>query len=317
MSTTTPTPSAVEVSIEEQVATVTLNRPEVRNAIDDAMRAELIAHPRPPRQRRCHPRHRHHRQGQGLLRRRRHRRHAAEAQGAARRGRLQWLAAPEAHPPRHLGPAHAAASRPSPRSTARPWASAATWRSLATSSSRPTAATFGMSFIQRGLDPRRRRHVLPAAPGRPAARQGADLHRPQRDRPRRRWRSGIADRVASPDTLLAEARAWAVELSRGSPAALALAKSILNQTFELPERAGLRPGQPGAGDLLHDPRAPGIGRGLPGQVRRAGAPRHEALGRLFRPRSVAVIGASADPTKMTGRPVAYLQKHGFAGAICR
>ena len=43
MSVTTPTPSAVEVAIEEQVATVTLNRPEVRNAIDDAMRAELIA----------------------------------------------------------------------------------------------------------------------------------------------------------------------------------------------------------------------------------------------------------------------------------
>ena len=33
------------------------------------------------------------------------------------------------------------------------------------------------------------------------------------------------------------------------------------------------------------------------------------------PRSVAVIGASADPTKTAGRPVAYLQKHGFAGAI--
>lgn len=40
-----------------------------------------------------------------------------------------------------------------------------------------------------------------------------------------------------------------------------------------------------------------------------------ALQKLLRPRSVAVIGASADPTKMTGRPVAYLQKHGFTGAI--
>jgi len=40
-----------------------------------------------------------------------------------------------------------------------------------------------------------------------------------------------------------------------------------------------------------------------------------ALQRLLRPRSVAVIGASADPSKMTGRPVAYLQKHGFTGAI--
>ena len=40
-----------------------------------------------------------------------------------------------------------------------------------------------------------------------------------------------------------------------------------------------------------------------------------ALDRLLRPRSVAVIGASADPSKTAGRPVAYLQKHGFAGAI--
>ena len=39
------------------------------------------------------------------------------------------------------------------------------------------------------------------------------------------------------------------------------------------------------------------------------------LDRLLRPRSVAVIGASADPSKTAGRPVAYLQKHGFSGAI--
>ncbi|HTY65015.1 MAG TPA: acetate--CoA ligase family protein [Alphaproteobacteria bacterium] len=40
-----------------------------------------------------------------------------------------------------------------------------------------------------------------------------------------------------------------------------------------------------------------------------------ALGRLIHPRSVAIVGASADPEKLTGRPVAYLQKHGFAGDI--
>lgn len=40
-----------------------------------------------------------------------------------------------------------------------------------------------------------------------------------------------------------------------------------------------------------------------------------ALERLFRPRSVAVVGASADLLKMTGRPVGYLQRHGFRGAI--
>ena len=43
--------------------------------------------------------------------------------------------------------------------------------------------------------------------------------------------------------------------------------------------------------------------------------RMDAIARLLKPRSVAVIGASADPTKTAGRPVAYLLKHGFAGAI--
>jgi acyl-CoA synthetase (NDP forming) len=40
-----------------------------------------------------------------------------------------------------------------------------------------------------------------------------------------------------------------------------------------------------------------------------------AIARLLRPRSVAVVGASADPSKMTGRPVGYLRKHGFTGEI--
>ncbi len=41
----------------------------------------------------------------------------------------------------------------------------------------------------------------------------------------------------------------------------------------------------------------------------------DAIARLLKPRSVAVIGASADPAKTAGRPVSYLVKHGFAGAI--
>ncbi len=40
-----------------------------------------------------------------------------------------------------------------------------------------------------------------------------------------------------------------------------------------------------------------------------------AIGSLLRPRSVAVIGASADPAKTAGRPIPYLKKHGFEGAI--
>ncbi len=40
-----------------------------------------------------------------------------------------------------------------------------------------------------------------------------------------------------------------------------------------------------------------------------------AVARLLNPRSVAIVGASGDPAKMTGRPVGYLQRHGFSGPI--
>lgn len=41
----------------------------------------------------------------------------------------------------------------------------------------------------------------------------------------------------------------------------------------------------------------------------------KALDALWAPRSVSVVGASADPTRTGGRPIAYLRKHGFAGRI--
>jgi acyl-CoA synthetase (NDP forming) len=40
-----------------------------------------------------------------------------------------------------------------------------------------------------------------------------------------------------------------------------------------------------------------------------------ALDRLFHPRSIAIVGASADLDKLTGRPLVYLQRFGFAGTI--
>lgn len=41
----------------------------------------------------------------------------------------------------------------------------------------------------------------------------------------------------------------------------------------------------------------------------------DAISKLIKPRSVAVIGASADLNKTAGRPVSYLRKHGFDGDI--
>ncbi|MEZ5729891.1 MAG: CoA-binding protein [Burkholderiaceae bacterium] len=41
----------------------------------------------------------------------------------------------------------------------------------------------------------------------------------------------------------------------------------------------------------------------------------QGLDKLFRPASIAVVGASADPTKTGGRPIALLARHGYRGAI--
>src|SRR5919198_4137188 len=39
------------------------------------------------------------------------------------------------------------------------------------------------------------------------------------------------------------------------------------------------------------------------------------LGALFEPRSVALIGASAEATSISARPLRLLRQHGFRGAI--
>lgn len=48
---------------------------------------------------------------------------------------------------------------------------------------------------------------------------------------------------------------------------------------------------------------------------KGGAPNTRNLDALFGPRSIAIIGASSDPSRIGGRPVRLLQQYGFAGAI--
>ena len=45
--------------------------------------------------------------------------------------------------------------------------------------------------------------------------------------------------------------------------------------------------------------------------------RFAGLTPLFAPRSVAVLGASSDPTRISGRPLAYMKAQGFQGALIR
>ena len=44
-------------------------------------------------------------------------------------------------------------------------------------------------------------------------------------------------------------------------------------------------------------------------------PDFASLTPLFAPRSVAVLGASSDPTRISGRPIAYMKAQGFQGGL--
>lgn len=94
-------------------------------------------------------------------------------------------------------------------------------------------ASFAWSYIKRGLIPDGGgMYFLPRRVG--LARAKELIFGGRRVDAAEALALGIADRLSKPDTLLADAQAWARELSQGSAAALALGKSILNQSFELP-----------------------------------------------------------------------------------
>jgi enoyl-CoA hydratase/carnithine racemase len=93
-------------------------------------------------------------------------------------------------------------------------------------------ASFAWSYIHRGLIPDGGgMYLLPRRVGLSKAKEL--IFSGRRVAADESLRLGIADRLASSDTLLAEAQAWAIELSKGSRTALALGKTILNKTFEL------------------------------------------------------------------------------------
>lgn len=95
------------------------------------------------------------------------------------------------------------------------------------------AASFTWSYISRGLIPDGGgMYFLPRRVGLSRAKElifsGRQVDADEA------LRLGIADRTASAATLVADAQAWAAELSKGSATALALGKTILNQSLELP-----------------------------------------------------------------------------------
>jgi enoyl-CoA hydratase/carnithine racemase len=93
-------------------------------------------------------------------------------------------------------------------------------------------ASFSWSYIHRGIVPDGGgMYFLPRRVGLPRAKELIFTGR--KVEVDEALSLGIVDRKTSADRLLADAQAWAGELSRGSATALALGKRILDQSFEL------------------------------------------------------------------------------------
>lgn len=94
------------------------------------------------------------------------------------------------------------------------------------------AASFAMTYVLRGLIPDGGGlYFLPRRVG--LARAKELIFSGRTVAPEDALAMGMVDRIAAPEDLVSEATAWAAQLSSGSLPALALSKAILNQTFEL------------------------------------------------------------------------------------
>jgi enoyl-CoA hydratase/carnithine racemase len=93
-------------------------------------------------------------------------------------------------------------------------------------------ASFAWNYVLRGLIPDGGgMYFLPRRVG--LARAKALIFTGRTVRANEAIALGIADRLSTPETLVADAVAWARELGAGSRTSIALAKGILNQSFEL------------------------------------------------------------------------------------
>ncbi len=236
-----PSSARVELTIDRSIATITLNRPEVRNAIDDETRTELIAAldrvSNDDAVRAVIV------TGKGQ----------AFCAGGDISGMQQRLQAPPGQiayngwrrqKRLHQGVAllH---GLPKPTIAAVNGAASGLGCDLALACDfiiASTAASFAMSFIHRGLVPDGGgMYFLPRRVGLPRAKE---LIFTGRSVPAEEALAiGLADRLSPADNLLKDAQDWAVQLSQGSSVSIALSKEILNRTFELSEEQALALGR--------------------------------------------------------------------------
>jgi len=223
--------STIELTLDSRIATITLNRPDKRNAITDDMRTELIdvltRVSSDPQVRAVILTG----NGKGFCA-------GGDVSGMAQRmdapaGEVAfngWSRQQRVHHTVNL-----LYSMPKPTIAAVNGAAAGLGADMALSCDFIVAseeASFTWSYIKRGLIPDGGgMYFLPRRVGLARAKElifsGRKVEAPEaRD-------LGIADRLSTPDALLADAKAWAQELSQGSPTALALGKTILNQSYEL------------------------------------------------------------------------------------
>jgi enoyl-CoA hydratase/carnithine racemase len=223
----------VELKMNDNVAVVSLNRPEVRNAINDALRAELVA---------------------SLERIADDNavravvltgRGKAFCSGGDISGMKERLKAPANELAfngwRRQGRTHKSVALlhglPKPVIAAVNGAAAGLGCDMALACDFIIAseqASFIMSFVKRGLvSDGGGMYFLPRRVGLPRAKElifsGRSIEAKEA------LAIGLADRVTSADTLIADAVAWARELGQGSGASIALSKAILNRTFETTE----------------------------------------------------------------------------------
>jgi len=223
----------VELTVEDSVAVVTLNRPEVRNAINDAMRTELVS----------------------VLER-----VAADegmravvltgkgkgfCAGGDISGMKERLNAPAGQVAyngwRRQGQVHKSVAllhgMPKPVIAAVNGAAAGLGCDMALACDFIVAseqAAFSMSFVKRGLvSDGGGMYFLPRRVGLPRAKELIFTGRVVDAK--EALVIGLADRVTSADKLIADAVVWARELGQGSSVSIAFSKAILDRTFESAE----------------------------------------------------------------------------------